>query len=183
MSQNTQTVGASISLDGLKHALKTIAPLIHRISLVPVLQAVRMETIDGGIAFDATNLDTSIRVVLPELGGPDLPVLTPADKFRAYASLLTGTTVQITTDGAHAHLKCGRSKATLPNLSPANWPETATLFQLKGEGLTLTQGSFARALKFALLAVGEGASRPAITGVKLESDGERLSVVTTTGVS
>ncbi len=164
-------VKASISLGNLKHALKITALANGKGNVIPTLQGVRMEQISTGLALEATDLDVFIRVVLPELGGPQKPVITPAEKFHAWAKLLDGKDVTLTTSGTRATVKCGRAKVVLPLIAHGNWPSNE-IFNLKADGVTLTQGAFARALSFAQIAVSDESSRYTLNGIQMQ--GERL---------
>jgi DNA polymerase-3 subunit beta len=171
---------ASISLGNLKHALKVTAMAGSKASLIPTLQGVRMEQINDGLALEATDLDVFIRVVLPELGGPQQPIITPAEKFNAWTKLLDGQDVTLSANSARATVKCGRAKAVLPLIPAANWPAN-DIYNLKAAGVTLTQGALARALSFAQIAVSDEASRYTLNGIQVQGDGSRLSVVATEG--
>lgn len=183
-------VKASIGLGNLKHALKVTAMANSKASLIPTLQGVRMEQIDNGLALEATDLDVFIRVVLPELDGPQQPIITPAEKFNAWAKLLDGDKVQIHAKGNTYHsagtgparvtMQCGRAHATLPVIPAANWPSN-DIYSLKADGITLTQGAFARALSFAQIAVSDESSRYTLNGIQMEGDGSKLQLVSTEG--
>lgn len=176
----TDEVKASISLGNLKHALKITAMASGKASVIPTLQGVRMEQISTGLALEATDLDVFVRVVLPELGGPEKPLITPAEKFHAWAKLLDGQDVTLTANSTRATVKCGRAKAVLPLIPANNWPSNE-IYNLKADGTTLTQGALARALSFAQIAVSNEASRYTLNGIQIQSDGSKLSVVATEG--
>jgi DNA polymerase-3 subunit beta len=178
---------ASISLGNLKHALQVTAQAKSKsANIVPILQCVRIEQIDAGLAVEATDLDVFIRVVLPEIAGPQNALITPAEKFHQWAKLLDGETVSITSDSKRATVKCGRAKAQLPLLPASNWPAN-TIYALKAEaddkGITLTQGALARALGFALIAVGEDNNKHnlALSGIQLSATGGKLHVASSNG--
>jgi|GEM_PF-4032399 len=173
---------ASISLANLKHALKITGMANGKANIVPIMQGVRMEQISTGLALEATDLDIHIRVVLPELGGPQRPIITPAEKFHAWAKLLDGQDVSITEkQNGRAEVRCGRAKAVLPLYPPANWP-TNEIYCLEGDPMTLTQGTFARALTFAQISVGDGVQKGfSLDGIQVQGDGTKLQVVSTEG--
>lgn len=179
-AQNEAPGHAKISLANLKQALKTVGMAIERTATIPVLQCVRMEQVEDGLALESTNLDLYIRTVVAELGGPEKPILIPAAKFTAWAKLLDGEDVKITTTALRATVQCGRAKAVLPILSAAGWPDT-TATNIKGDGISLVQGQFARALKFALIAMSVEESRYTLNGIKAEGDGTSLRLIATDG--
>jgi len=171
---------SSISLASLKHALKVCRVANSKANLIPILSGVRIEQIESGLALEATDLELYIRVVIPELAGPTRAIVTPAEKFAAWTQLLSGETVQISATQKRATVKCGRGKATLPLLSATDWPAN-DVYALQGATTTLTQGAFARALRFAQITLGEDNPRLALNGVKVIGDGTRLRLVSTDG--
>jgi DNA polymerase III subunit beta len=175
-----ENIEASISLGNLKHALKITGMANSKAAIMPILQGVRMEQVSTGLALEATDLDVYIRVVLPELAGPQKALITPAEKFEKWTKLLDGKDVTISADHARATVKCGRAKATLPVIPAANWPSNE-IYNLKADGVTLTQGALARAVGFAQIAVSDDNSRYTLNGMQLHGDGSKLSVVSTEG--
>jgi DNA polymerase III subunit beta len=174
----TAPAKAAISLANLKHALRVTGLANSKASLIPVLQGVHMQQIDDGLALEATDLDIHIRVIMPELGGPAEPLITPAKKFNDWAKLLTGEDVKISATESRATVQCGRAKAVLPLMPPDSWPMRPVI---EGEAVTLTQGVLARALRFTLLTVSDDQSRMTLTGIKLEGDGNTLRLISTNG--
>lgn len=173
-------IKASIGLGNLKRALKVTAAAHNKATLIPILQGVRIEQRKNGLSFEATDLDLFIRVVLPEMAGPALPIILPADRFAAWAKLLDGDDLTINATTARATIKSGRAKAILPVLPASNWPATS-IYDLKTNGLTLTQGALARALTFAQIAVSAEESRYTLEAIELFGDGFVLNVVATDG--
>jgi DNA polymerase-3 subunit beta len=171
---------AAISLSNLKQALKIVGMAIERTATIPILQCVRMEQIPDGLALEATTLNVYVRAVVKELGGPEKPVVIPAEKFTAWTKLLAGDDVKISATDRRATMQCGRSRAVLPVMPAASWPSNE-VYGMKAEGITLTQGDFARALRFVMIAVCQEESRYTLNGVLLQGDGERLRLVATDG--
>jgi DNA polymerase-3 subunit beta len=171
---------AAIKLSNLKAALKIVGMAIDRTATIPILQCVRMEQIEAGMALEATNLEVYVRAVVKELGGPEKPVLVPAEKFTAWTKLLAGDDVKISSTDRRATMQCGRARAVLPVMSATSWPSNE-VYGMKGEGITLTQGDFARALRFALIAISDEESRYMLSGALLQGNGEKLQLVATDG--
>jgi DNA polymerase-3 subunit beta len=153
---------------------------VTRTSSIPVLQCVRMQQTRDGLTFEATNLDLYIRATVKEQAGPEKPVVTPADKFTAWAKLLTGDDVKISATDRRATVQCGRSRAVLPLMPATNWP-AYDAYNLNADGITLTQGDFARALRFASIAICNDESRYTLAGILLQGDGKTLTLVSTDG--
>ena len=173
-------IKAIIPLSELKHMLKIVAAAVKGTSTIPVLQCVRMEQIESGFALEATDLDVYIRAILQKHPGPKTPVLIPAQKFAAWTKLLSGDDVKISATDRRATMQCGRARATLPVWAADHWPRN-DVYKMKADGITLTQGDFARALRFALIAMSTEESRSTLNGILLQGDGEQLRLVATDG--
>jgi DNA polymerase-3 subunit beta len=174
------SVKASIGLANLKSALRIVAAAIEHKTTIPILQCVRMEQMGKGLSLEGTSLEVFIRAIIPEMAGPAKPILTPAEKFTAWTKLLSGETVSISATAARATVQCGRARATLPVMPAAHWPAT-DVYGIRDNSVTLTQGSIARALRFALISVSDDASRFALNGIQAEGDGTTLRLVSTDG--
>ena len=169
---------SAITLSNLKHSLRIVSAAVEAKTTMPVLSCLRMEQLNNGLAVEATNLDLYIRAIVPEIGGPASAVLMPALKLMAWAKLLDGDDVTISATSARATIKCGRARAVLPLMPATNWPQNS-VFELNENGVTFTQGEFARALAFALGTVSNEQSRFTLNGVQVEGDGKALKIVST----
>lgn len=179
--QDTSTQKATLPLASLKHALKIASAVIERKTTIPVLQCVRLDHSAAGLSVESTNMDVYMRVTMPLGTGPEKPIVLPAEKFTAWTKLLSGEDVKLSTTASRATVQCGRAKAVLPVSSAATWPSVETTLDMRADGVTLTQGSFARALRMAMLAVSEEESRYTMTAVQAQSNGETLRLVATDG--
>lgn len=170
---------AAISLANLKHALKVVGAAIQRTATIPVLQCVRMEQLPTGFALEATDLDVSIRATVAESNGFEKPTVMPAEKLIAWAKLLTGDEVKLSTTDRRATVQCGRSRAVLPIVDAKTFP---TLDFVSGaDAITLKQADLARALRFAQIAVSQEESRYTLNGILLQANGTTLRLVATDG--
>jgi DNA polymerase-3 subunit beta len=169
-----------ITLGHLKNALKVVGAAIQSRTTIPILQCVRIEQLTTGLAIEATNLDLYIRALVPESGGPKSPLLIPADKFSGWTKLLEGDDVKISATDSRSTMQCGRARAVLPLMAPESWPDNS-IYGLEGESIALKQNDLARALRFAMIAVSNDASRFTLNGILLEGDGETLKLIATDG--
>lgn len=185
MTQTAETPAAApaksaISLANLKHALKVVGMAIDRTATIPVLECVRIEQLADGLALEATNIEIYIRAVMQDYNGPQTPTVIPAEKLIAWTKLLTGEVVRISKAATRATVQCDRARAVLPLVPATHWPSSET-YSIATKGVNFTQGSFARALKFALISVDSSASRYTLDGVQLNGDGMQLRIVATNG--
>jgi DNA polymerase III subunit beta len=174
-------IKASISVANLKTALRIVGAAIDRKITVPILQCVRMQQLDAGFSLEGTNLEVFVRTIIREMAGPEKPILTPAEKFTAWAKRLSGETVSISATDARATVQCGRARATLPIMPAAHWPQS-DVYGIRDHVVTLTQGSFARALRFARISLSDDDSRYTLSAIDAEGDGSTLRLVSTDGL-
>ena len=167
-----------ITLSNLKHALKIVGAAIQRTATIPVLQCVRLEQLESGFALEATDLDLYIRAVVSEMSGPAEPLLIPAEKFTAWTKLLSGDDVTISATERRATVQCGRARATLPVMPAEHWPHH-DVFAASEDRIPFIQGDFARALRFALIAMSHEESRYTLNGILLQGNGRTLRMVAT----
>lgn len=179
MEKEAPPAKGSVSVGHLQHALSVVSGALDRRATIPVLACVRIEQLPEGIAAETTNLDLAIRVLLPESSGPQKAILTPAEKFMAWAKLLSGESVSISATDARATVRCGDARAVLPLMSAAQWPQT--IFKGDGKALRADKTSLARALRFAMLAVSQEESRYTLNAVLFQTEGSMLRLVATDG--
>ena len=172
---------ATIPLAELNHALKVVERAIARNTTIPILSCVRMEQLSGGLALEATDLDLAIRAVMKdENGGPQSPLVMPAEHFIKWTKLLSGNEVKISATDKRATLTSGRARAMLPVFGANQWPNT-NIDSTAGERLEFGQEALKRALSFAAISMSTEDSRYVLNGILLQGDGEKLHVVSTEG--
>jgi DNA polymerase-3 subunit beta len=172
---------ATIPLAELNHTLKVVERAIARNTTIPILSCVRMEQLPAGLALEATDLDLAIRAVMKdETGGPQAPLVMPAEHFIKWSKLLSGKEVKISATDKRATLTSGRARAMLPIFGANQWPNT-NIDSSAGERLEFGQEALKRALSFAAISMSTEDSRYTLNGILLQGDGTNLHVVSTDG--
>ena len=179
MPAAAEAVKASITTKNLQHALKVISGVVERATTIPIIQGVRFEQRQEGLAAEATNLDLSIRVLFGQESGLAAPIVTPAHKLAAWAKLLSGESVSMKAGESRLTVTCGHARATLPLYAEKQWPKLT--FETDGDELTLEVAELKRALGFTILASSVEESRYTLNAVLFTGDGNELRLVATDG--
>jgi DNA polymerase-3 subunit beta len=140
---------------------------------------VRIDQIDGKLALEATDLETGVRIILPD-EGPKTPIVTPFERFSAWTRCLDGDEIILHASDRKATLRCADARASIPLLDAGTWPNIV-IPDCGSHRIELLQGQFSRALCFAQVAISDDASRYTLAGAKIEGNGSEVSVVATDG--
>jgi DNA polymerase III subunit beta len=84
--------------------------------------------------------------------------------------------VQVSVDGPRAEITCGTARFTLPTMPVEDYPTLPAMPAVAG---TITADVFSHAVAQVAIAAGRDDTLPVLTGVRLEMDGERLTLAAT----
>ncbi|HEY0485620.1 MAG TPA: DNA polymerase III subunit beta [Mycobacteriales bacterium] len=84
--------------------------------------------------------------------------------------------VQVSVDGPRAEITCGTARFTLPTMPVEDYPTLPAMPTVAG---TITADVFSHAVAQVAIAAGRDDTLPVLTGVRLEMDGERLTLAAT----
>jgi DNA polymerase-3 subunit beta len=84
--------------------------------------------------------------------------------------------VQVSVDGPRAEITCGTARFTLPTMPVEDYPTLPAMPTVAG---TISADVFAGAVAQVAIAAGRDDTLPVLTGVRLEMDGERLTLAAT----
>jgi DNA polymerase III subunit beta len=84
--------------------------------------------------------------------------------------------VQVSVDGPRAEITCGTARFTLPTMPVEDYPTLPAMPTVAG---TITADVFAHAVAQVAVAAGRDDTLPVLTGVRLEMEGERLTLAAT----
>ena len=159
---------------------KTITFLNHAVSLrnqLPILSNFKIEAKDGKLILSATDLEigivSSIAANIEEEGQTTVPAKTFFDFISSVGSQKLTLQVQEST----LNLKGSRIKASFPTSPPDDFP---SLFEKKGEKLLeLEKGDIEKFLTRVSFAAAIDSSRPALSGILIDSQKDGLLFVAT----
>jgi DNA polymerase III subunit beta len=166
-----------VERDGLADAVAWVARSLPSRPPVPVL---------GGILLDASSSDgLTISGFDYEVSATVGVAATIADGGRTLVSgrLLADITralpaqpVEIMVEGSRVSIACGSAKFSLPTMPVEDYPQLPAMPPLAGE---LTGEVFGQAVSQVAVAAGKDDTLPMLTGVRVEIDGEKVTLVAT----
>lgn len=166
-----------VERDGLADAVAWVARSLPSRPPVPVL---------GGILLDAGNSDAlTISGFDYEVSATVGVAATVADGGRTLVSgrLLADITrslpaqpVEIMVDGARVSITCGSAKFSLPTMPVEDYPQLPAMPPHAGK---LTGEVFGLAVSQVAVAAGKDDTLPMLTGVRVEINGDKLTLVAT----
>jgi len=178
METTAKATKAEVSLANLQRAIKVIAPAIPGASCaIPNLRSVRIEQLANGLALQATDIEASIRALIPEITNLNTTLVMPAERFVPWIKLLEGESVKLTATAPRVVVQCGKPKVSIPRL---NFQHPEAHYKTEADGFEMFQVDLLRMLKHTIIAIGDE-ERYTLNGVLLEADGTTLYAVAMDG--
>jgi DNA polymerase III subunit beta len=166
-----------IERDPLADAVAWAARILPQKSQLPVLSGLRLDADASGAlklsGFDyEVSAEAELDVAVAEAGSVLVPGRLLADITRS----LPGQPVDIATDGSRVQVSCGSARFTLPTLPLDEYPTLPDMPEVAG---TLGSDAFAAAVTSVAVAAGRDDTLPVLTGVRIEIDGEDVTLAAT----
>jgi DNA polymerase-3 subunit beta len=147
---------------------------------VPVLAGLMLDASDasapGGLVLSSFDYEVSARVeISADISEPGVALVSGrllADISRS----LPDRPVEVTTDASKVVLTCGTSRFTLLTLPVEDYPALPTM---PGASGSLRGDAFAAAVAQVSVAAGRDDTLPVLTGVRLEIEGEKITMAAT----
>ena len=166
-----------VERDTLADAVAWAARILPQKSQLPVLAGLRLDA-DGSGALRLSGFDYEVSaeaeldVTVSEAGAVLVPGRLLADITRS----LPGQPVDLVTDGTRVQLSCGSARFTLPTLPLEEYPSLPAMPEVAG---TLGSDAFAAAVSSVAIAAGRDDTLPVLTGIRVEIDGEDVTLAAT----
>jgi DNA polymerase-3 subunit beta len=170
----------SCDREQLLHAFQTVATVAPARSPKPILQNVKLDATQGGVALTATDLEIGIRhaVTGVDVQAPGSIVLSVA-RFGSILRENTDQTLHIESDGQGTTIRGERSKFQLPAENPAEFPPVADFSE--SAFFEIPARLLRELIRRTVFATDNESSRYALGGVKLEFDEGGITAVGTDG--
>ena len=143
---------------------------------VPVLAGLMLDARDGRLVLSSFDYEVSARVeIAADIAEPGVALVSGrllADISRS----LPGRPVEVATDAAKVVVTCGSSRFTLLTLPVEDYP---ALPEMPGASGSLRGDVFAAAVSQVSIAAGRDDTLPVLTGVRLEIEGEKITMAAT----
>lgn len=164
------------SREELSKGLQTVLRSVGARAGIPALSGVLIELTDTDLTLTTTDLELTTRVRM-NLTGEAGKVLLPARLLAEIVRSLPSEDMELVTDNGSVRVAGGRAKFEIRSLSPEDFPrlestsETRTI-SLAGDVLSSALGQVATAAS-------RDETRPVLTGVLFEGEGDELRIVAT----
>lgn len=164
-----------VERDVLAEAVAWTARALPARPAVPVLAGIRLQAA-GELTLSSFDYDVSAQATVPvstEEGGD---LLVSGRLLAEITRSLPARPVEITSDGARATLTCGSATFTLLTMPSEDYPSLPEMPPAAG---SIGSDAFASAVSQSATAAGRDDTLPALTGVRIEIEGETLTLVST----
>jgi DNA polymerase-3 subunit beta len=166
-----------VERDVLAEAVAWAARILPQKTQLPVLAGLRLDADAAGAlrlsGFDyEVSAHAELDVTVAEAGGVLVPGRLLADITRS----LPSQPVDLATEGARVQLTCGSARFSLPTLPLDEYPSLPEMPEVAG---TIGSDAFAAAVASVAVAAGKDDTLPVLTGIRVELDGEELTLAAT----
>jgi DNA polymerase-3 subunit beta len=143
---------------------------------VPVLSGLRLEVTGHELTVSGFDYEVSAQATLDVQADEAGTVLVLGRLLSDITKSLPVAPVSIATDGNRAVLTCGSARFTLPTMPVEDYP---TLPDMPPPAGTIASDAFAAAVGQVYVAAGRDDTLPQLTGIKVEIDGDSLTLAAT----
>jgi DNA polymerase III subunit beta len=145
---------------------------------VPVLAGLLIETAsDGdGLVLSTFDYETSARATIPADVSDEGRALVSGRLLADICRSLPNKPVEMTIDGSKVSLTCGSARFSLQTMPVDEYP---TLPDMPAAAGTVASDRFAAAVSQAVVAAGRDDMLPVLTGVRIEIEGDSISMLAT----
>lgn len=144
---------------------------------VPVLAGVRLEAgSDGTLTLSTFDYDVSARSTIPAAVEEAGTVLVSGRLLADITKALPAKPVDLVLEGTKVVLRCGASRFTLLTMPVDDYPALPAMPEISG---TIDSDVFTEAVAQVSIAASRDETLPLLTGVRLEIEGEKLTLLAT----
>jgi DNA polymerase-3 subunit beta len=166
-----------VERDVLAEAVTWAARALPSRPPVPVLAGLLLDaTADGVLRLSSFDYEVSARVEVPAEVLDGGTVLVSGKLLADICRSLPGKPVDVATDGSRVSLTCGASRFTLLTMPVEEYPTLPTMPDGSG---TVTGDVFSQAVAQVTVAASRDETLPILTGVRMEIEGENLTLLST----
>jgi DNA polymerase-3 subunit beta len=166
-----------VERDVLAEAVTWVARALPSRPPVPVLAGLLLEADqDGVLRLSSFDYEVSARVEVPSEVADPGTVLVSGRLLADISRSLPGKPVDVATDGSRVSVTCGASRFTLLTMPVDEYP---TLPAMPDSSGVLGADVFSQAVAQVTIAASRDETLPILTGVRMEIEGERLTLLAT----
>ena len=166
-----------VERDTLADAVAWAARILPQKTQLPVLAGLRLDAgTDGGLRLSGFDYEVSAEAELDVAVAEAGAVLVPGRLLADITRSLPAQPVDLATEGARVQLTCGSARFTLPTLPLDEYPTLPSMPEVAG---TIGSDAFAAAVSSVAIAAGRDDTLPVLTGIRVELDGEEVTLAAT----
>ena len=165
-----------VERDVLAEAVAWAAHSLPARPAVPVLAGLLLTAEEGRLSLSGFDYEVSARVELEADTEEAGTVLVSGRLLADISRALPNRPVEISTDGVRVSVVCGSARFALPTLPVDEYP---ALPQMPTSTGTVSGEVFAAAVAQVAVAAGRDDTLPVLTGVRVEIDGDRITLAAT----
>jgi DNA polymerase-3 subunit beta len=168
-------VKIQVERDVLADAVAWTARALPARPTVPVLAGMRLQAGDD-LTLSSFDYDVSAQATIPVITEEEGSALVSGRLLAEISRSLPGRPVQIASEGGKAVLTCGSATFTLLTMPEEEYPALPEMPPAAG---TVGSDAFASAVSQSATAAGRDDTLPALTGVRIEIEGDTLTLIST----
>jgi len=165
-----------VERDVLADAVAWAARSLASRPTLPVLAGLLLKVDGEQLSVSGFDLEASTEVDLEVTAGAPGQALVSGRLLADITRALPPHPVDVTVDGSRLSIACGSAKFTLPMMPVDDYPKLPAMPTTAG---TVVGADFATAVAQVAVAAGRDDTLPMLTGVRLEIDGEKLTLAAT----
>ena len=162
--------------DVLAEAVQWAARSLPTRPSVPILAGLMVKASANQVVMSSFDYETSAQITVKAEVTDDGVALVSGRLLADIARSLPAKPVEITADDTKMELVCGTARFTLQTLPVADYPALPEMPDATG---TIASDDFARAVSQVVVAAGRDELLPVFTGVRMEIEGDTLSLLAT----
>lgn len=143
---------------------------------VPVLAGLRLDVTGQELRLAGFDYEVSAEATLECQAQEGGRALVSGRLLAEITRSLPAQPVQLSTEGSRAVLTCGSARFTLPTLPVEDYPTLPPMPDPAGQ---IASDAFAAAVSQVFVAAGRDDTLPVLTGIRVEVDGEQLTMAAT----
>jgi DNA polymerase III subunit beta len=168
-------VKIQVERDILADAVAWTARALPARPTVPVLAGMRLHA-GADLTLSSFDYDVSAQATIPVMTEEEGSALVSGRLLAEISRSLPARPVQITSEGGKAVLSCGSATFTLLTMPEEEYPALPEMPQAAG---SVGSDAFASAVSQSATAAGRDDTLPALTGVRIEIEGDTLTLIST----
>jgi DNA polymerase III subunit beta len=168
-------VKIQVERDVLADAVAWTARALPARPTVPVLAGMRLHA-GADLTLSSFDYDVSAQATIPVTTEEEGSALVSGRLLAEISRSLPAKPVQITSEGGKAVLSCGSATFTLLTMPEEEYPALPEMPPAAG---TVGSDAFASAVSQSATAAGRDDTLPALTGVRIEIEGDTLTLIST----